>query len=53
MKKLLFMLIVISMLSAVPAAMAYKTGDLELTLGGGGSSDEEFEGTVFNIEAGL
>jgi len=41
------------MLFAVSSAMAYKRGDLEFTLGGGGSSDEEFEGTVANIQAGL
>jgi hypothetical protein len=53
MKKLMFMLIVISMLFVVPTAMAYKRGDLELTLGGNGSSDVSFDSTVFNIEAGL
>ena len=53
MKKLILMLIAVSMLFAVPNAMAYERGDLELTLGGSGSSDESLDGTVFNIEAGL
>ncbi|MDZ7830116.1 MAG: hypothetical protein U5L07_00025 [Desulfobacterales bacterium] len=53
MKKLIFLLITISMLFVVPAAMAYTEGDFELTLGGSGSSDESLDGTVFNIEAGL
>ncbi len=53
MKKLIFMIIIVSIFFVVPNAMAYKEGDLELTLGGNGSSDEQFNGTVFNIEAGL
>ncbi|MFO7970389.1 MAG: hypothetical protein R6U40_01410 [Desulfobacterales bacterium] len=53
MKKLMFLLIAISMLFVVPPAIAYQQGDLELTLGGSGSSDEDFDGTVFNVEAGL
>ncbi|RJP47786.1 MAG: hypothetical protein C4548_00425 [Desulfobacteraceae bacterium] len=53
MKKLMILLIVISMFFVVPAAIAYQQGDYELTLGGSGSSDESFDGTVFNIEAGL
>lgn len=53
MKKLMFMLIVVSMLFVVPTAMAYNRGELELTLGGNGSSDESFDSNVFNIEAGL
>jgi hypothetical protein len=53
MEKLIFMMIVVSMVFVVPNAMAYKEGDLELTLGGSGSSDESLEGSVLNIEAGL
>jgi len=53
MKKLTLALIAVSMLFAVPNAMTYEKGDLELTLGGSGSSDDSFDGTVFNIEAGL
>lgn len=53
MKKLIFLLIVTSMLFVVPAAIAYEPGDFELTLSGGGSSDESFDGTVLNVEAGL
>jgi len=55
MKKLRLMLLAVSMLSLflVPTVMAYEKGDLELTLGGSGSSDESLDGTVFNIEAGL
>lgn len=53
MKKLMFLLIVISMLFVAPVAIAYEPGDFELTLGGSGSSDERFNGTVFNVEAGL
>ena len=41
------------MLFVVPAAIAYQQGDLELTPGGSGLSDESLDGTVFNIEAGL
>jgi len=53
MKKLILLLTVISMLFVVPAAIAYEQGDFELTLGGSGSSDENFDGTVLNVEAGL
>lgn len=53
MKKLMFMLIVISALFVVPTAIAYQQGDYELTLGGSGSSDESLDGTVLNVEAGL
>ncbi len=53
MKKLMFLLIVTSMLFVVPAAIAYEQGDFEVTLGGSGSSDDNLDGTVFNIEAGL
>ena len=53
MKKLIFIFLIVPMLFAVPSAMAYQKGDLELTLGGSGSSDESFDGTVFNIEGGL
>ncbi len=53
MKKLFFLLVVISMLFVVPVAIAFEPGDFELTLGGSGSSDESFDGTTFNIEAGL
>lgn len=53
MKKIIFLLIAFSMIVVVPSAMAYQEGDYELTLGGSGSSDESFDGTVFNIEAGL
>jgi len=53
MKKLILLLIVTSMVFVVPAAVAYEQGDYELTLSGGGSSDESFDGTVANVEAGL
>jgi hypothetical protein len=53
MKKQMFLLIMGLMLLVAPAAMAYKPGDLELALGGGGSNDESFDNTVFNIQAGL
>ena len=53
MKKLMLMLILLSMFFVVPTAMAYTEGDFELTLGGNGSSDENFDGTVVNFEAGL
>jgi len=53
MKKLMFLLIVISSLFVVPSAIAFQQGDYELTLGGSGSSDESFDGTVVNVEAGL
>jgi len=53
MKKLTLILIAISMLFAVSNAIAYEKGNYELTLGGSGSNDESFDGTVFNIEAGL
>lgn len=47
------MLITVSILFTAPGALAYREGDLELVLGGSGSSDESFEGTVFNMEAAL
>ena len=47
------MLTTVSMLLVVSPAMAYQQGDLELTLGGNGSSDESFDGTVLNFQAGL
>jgi hypothetical protein len=53
MKKKIFVLIAGIMLFVVPTAMAYKPGDLELTLGGSGSNDEKFDDTVFDISAGL
>jgi hypothetical protein len=53
MKKLIVLLAVVSMLMVASPATAYKQGDLELTLGGNGSSDESFDGTVVNFEAGL
>ena len=53
MKKVMLMLIVASILCVAPTAMAFKRGDVELTLGGSGSSDESLDGTVINIEAGL
>lgn len=55
MKKLMFMLLFvsISILSVALTATAFQQGDLELTLGGSGSSDESLDGTVLNIEAGL
>ena len=53
MKKMMVMLIVVSIFFVAQTAMAYEKGDLELTMGGSGSSDESFDGTVFNIEAGL
>jgi len=53
MKKGMLVMIVLSMVFVVPNAMAYKEGDLELTLGGSGSSDESLNGIVANIEAGL
>jgi len=55
MKKRMFMLIVvsISILLVAPNATAYQQGEYELTMGGSGSSDDSFDGTVFNIEAGL
>ncbi len=42
-----------SMVFVAPAAIAYQQGVFELTLGGNGSSDESFDGTVLNAEAGL
>ena len=55
MKKLMFMLLVvsISIFSVATTATAYRQGDLELTMGGSGSSDESLDGTVFNAVAGL
>jgi hypothetical protein len=53
MKKLMVMLVLMSMVVAASPAMAAKEGDFELTLGGSGSNDENFDGAVFNIEAGL
>lgn len=53
MKKQIVMMIALSMLLVVSSVMAYEAGDKELTLGGSGSSDESFDGTVFNIEASL
>lgn len=53
MKKQIVMMIALFMLLFVASTMAYEAGDMELTLGGSGSSDESLDGTVFNIEAGL
>lgn len=53
MKKIISILITVSILLTAPRALAYREGDLELVLGGSGSSDESFEGTVFNLEAAL
>lgn len=53
MGKFIAIVIAVSMFFASPCALAYREGDLELTLGGSGSSDESLDGTVFNIEAGL
>jgi hypothetical protein len=53
MKNIVFMLVAVSLFFVVPSALAYKTGDLELTISGSGSNDESFDSTVFNIEAGL
>jgi hypothetical protein len=53
MKKLIMMLLAAAMFFLVPNAMAYQQGDYELMLGGSGSSDDELDGTVLNIEAAL
>ncbi len=53
MKKQIITMIALFMLLFAPSAMAYNTGDYELMLGGSGSSDESFDGTVFSMEAGL
>ena len=53
MKKKTYIIIMLSLLLVVSDAVAYKRGDLELTLGGSGSSDNSFDNSVINFEAGL
>lgn len=53
MKKMTYIIIMLSLLLVVSDAVAYKRGDLELTLGGSGSSDNSFDNSVINFEAGL
>lgn len=51
MKKIMMLTLFFAMITC--PAMAYNPGDFELMLGGSGSSDESFDGTVFSIQAGL
>jgi hypothetical protein len=50
----IFMVAVLGFFLAPCAAMAqFQMGDKELTLNGNGSSDDDFDNTVFSVEAGL
>lgn len=55
MKKLLFCLFIAGAMifAGSSAAMAYKAGEMELTLGGIGSSDESLDGTDLNVGGSL